>query len=301
MAIITAFRIPLMSSGVPGKQTAELIEATAKAVSDLVIENAGYAAAVDGYDKTGIEGYAVGSDNRLIIQAVDTILSFRHLDREFKIALIRLVKELGYVGVAGVMSGNGSTGPSALKFSMHSGILELTGSRNKPGIAAIKEVCPKVKVATYPQFMCRVTGHDGLKMIDVALEYWPMLEETNVSELTVQIKEWIAANPLYVPVAKPVAPNNSAHSIPASGQSGAPYVVLREIDGEKVGVTIKNFNWKNPSCPGIIYKIKAEIGPKQRTYDSVNLEWVVKMQKNDAINTFSAYAAQFGLEISVAT
>lgn len=235
----------------------------------------------------------------MIIQAVDTVLSFRRLDREFKGVLIRLVKELGYVGVAGVMAGNGSTGPSRLSFNRISGILELTGSRNKPGIAAIREACPKVKVATYPAFMCRVSGHDGLKMIDVALEYWPMLEETNVSDLVVQINEWVSANQQQPAM---MATNTSpSHTIPASGANGLPYVVLREIVAGKVGVTIKNFNWKNPSCSGIVYKIKADIGPKQRSYDSVNSEWLVKMSKDDAVNTFGAFAAQYGLDFCVAT
>lgn len=305
MATITSFRIQEMSCGVPDAKTATLIDAVAKSVATLVLENASFAASVDGYDKAGVpEMHAVGSDNRLIIQAVDTILSFQRLDREFKGVLIRLVKELGYVGVAGVMAGHGSTGPSKLSFNKISGLLTLTGSKNKPGIMAIREVCRKVNFTTYPVFACTVGGHDALKLVDVALEYWPMLDEQTGTVETVvkEIKEWIAANP---PVVATVAYNNVGSSrLPSQptthGAGIVPYVSVRVIDSQSIGVTIQNFNWKSHSCPGMVSKIKADIHPSQRRYKGDTCEWVIsKMPNDEAISTVEMFAKQFNLDCVV--
>lgn len=301
LAMITAYRIQEMSCEAPDTRTKSLIDSVAGAVAKLVLENANYAASIDGYDKPNVPAmHAVGSDNRLIIQAIDTVLSFRHLEREFKISLIRLVKELGYVGVAGVMAGHGSTGPSKLSFNKISGLLSLTGSKNKPGIAAIREVCRKVNISTYPAFMVTVAGHDALKLVEIALEYWPMLDEQacTVDAIVRDINQWVLDHPPAAMPARQIAQATARTNHLATGTS--PYVSVRVIDSQKVGVTIHNFDWKGHACPGMVSKIKADIHPKQRKYDGNTREWVIyEMTNDEAISTVEAFAKQFNLECVV--
>jgi len=292
LAVITCFRLQEMSSGVPNPELGALIDSVAKAVTVLVMENAAHAADLDGY-KDCQDMHAIGSDNRLLIQAVDTILSFQKLEREFKRTLIRLVKELGYVGVAGVMAGHGSTGPSKLTFNAVTGSLSLTGSMNKPGMMAVREACPKAIFSTYPAFLCTVGGHAALKLIDVALEYWPMLQDSDVQGLQSEIRNWQSQN-------KPVPVPAYAAVVTRPAPTGfAPYVSLRVIDGSNVGVTIQNFDWKGHACPGMVNKIKADINPKNRKYDGLRKEWVIKLPQSEAIATVESFAKQFGLELAI--
>lgn len=273
---------------------ASLIADVAVAVSNLVVENAGEAAANDGYKNQAFME-AIGSDNRLIIRAIDTVLSFRGVNRELRVSLIRLVKELGYVGVAGVMAGHGSTGPSKLSFNVISGILTLTGSKNKPGILALRENIYGGKLGTYPSFSYAVNAHDALKLVEIAMEYWPMLDESvDVGNLTQQVETWIAAHPRAVAVnTKPVA------KVAAKNLVG-PYVSVRVIDGRNIGVTIQNFDWKGGKCTGMVNKIKADISPKRRKYDGQTREWKISETPSDeSIQTVIEFAKQYELEVQV--
>jgi hypothetical protein len=271
---------------------AKLISAVAVAVSNLVVENAAQAAAADGYkDQAFME--AIGSDNRLIIRAIDTVLSFRGVGRELRVALIRLVKELGYVGVAGVMAGHGSTGPSKLTFNVVSGTMTLTGSKNKPGIMVLREQVSRGKLVTYPCFSYVANAADAIKLMDIALEYWPMLDESvDVVALTQQVKDWIIAHP---PMAAPVYAK--AASAPQT-TPGSPYVSVRVIDGMSIGVTIQNFDWKGYRCTGVVNRIKADINPKRRKYDGMTREWKISDTPfEEAVQTVTEFAKQFDLEV----
>lgn len=260
-----------------------------------MFENAAHAAQVDGYDASGDGMSAVGSDNRLIIMAIDTILSFNGLAKEFRVALIRLVRELGYVGVAGVMAGHGSTGPSKLAFDKATGILTLTGSKNKPGLSALLSAIRDGKFTTYPIFSFTAKGHGALKLMELAMEYWPMLDDSvNPSTLTAEINEWIAANTVATTPSSPLAVQTVGVSDPT-----LPYVSLRVIDARSVGVTIENFDWRGGKCTGMVNKIKADVSPKQRRYDGNRREWMITMAQDEAIRLVGSFAAQFGLEMAV--
>lgn len=257
-----------------------------------MFENAAQAAAADGYkDQAFME--AIGSDNRLIIRAIDTVLSFRGVGRELRVALIRLVKELGYVGVAGVMAGHGSTGPSKLTFNVVSGTMTLTGSKNKPGIMVLREQVSRGKLVTYPCFSYVANAVDAIKLMDIALEYWPMLDESvDVVALTQQVKDWIVAHP---PVAAPAYAK--ATSAPQT-TPGSPYVSVRVIDGMSIGVTIQNFDWKGYRCTGVVNRIKADINPKRRKYDGMTREWKISDTPfEEAVQTVTEFAKQFELEV----
>lgn len=204
--------------------------------------------------------YFSGEDCRQIVKVIDFMLSFA-VGRDNKNHLIQIVKYLGYVGLAGVLAGQGSTGDAELKFE--NGKLFLTGSSNKAGFNAMR-VIPRIVVP-------RKRGGGAYEapaahweaFIAACMEFWPCFDG-KVDEIVEQCKAWIVANPVKV-----------AEQQKLTGKPVAT-ITMRSND-----FTL-NFVWDKAITRQLVDEIKT-IPSKERSYDAVAKLWTLQSQHKERI------------------
>jgi hypothetical protein len=201
-----------------------------------------------------------GEDCRQIAKVIDFMLSFA-MDRDNKHHLIQIVKHLGFIGLAGVLSGQSSTGEAELKFE--NGKLFLTGSSNKAGFNAMRVIHGIVVPRKRAGGAYEAPAAQYEKFIAACMEFWPCFDG-KVDEIVEQCKAWIAANPVAVAAQKQLTGKPVAH------------IINRSTD-----FTLK-FDWNKAVTRRLVDEIK-NIPAKERSYDAASKLWAINKQHRDSI------------------
>lgn len=200
-----------------------------------------------------------GEDCRQIAKVIDFMLSFA-MDRDNKHHLIQIVKHLGFIGLAGVLSGESSTGEAELKFD--NGKLFLTGSSNKAGFNAMR-VIPGIVIPRKRGGPFEAPAARYEKFIAACMEFWPCFDG-KVDEIVEQCKAWIAANPVKVAEQRKLTGKPVAH------------IINRSTD-----FTLK-FDWDKSVTRRLVDEIK-NIPARERSYDAASKLWAINKQHKDSI------------------
>ena len=201
-----------------------------------------------------------GEDCRLIVKVIDFMLSFT-MNGDERRKLIKLVRFLGFIGLAGVLSGESSTGKAELKFD--NGKLFLLGSSNNAGFEAMRVIPGIVIPRKRGGGAYEAPAAHWEKFIAACMEFWPCFDGV-VDEIVEQCKTWIAANPAKVTeqtklTGKPVA-----------------NIINRSSD-----FTIK-FDWDKTVTRRLVDEIKS-IPAKERSYDAASKMWAIQNQHKENI------------------
>lgn len=196
-----------------------------------------------------------GEDCRQIAKVIDFMLSFA-MDRDNKHHLIQIVKQLGFIGLAGVLSGHSSTGDAELKFE--NGKLFLTGSSNKAGFNAMRVIPGIVVPRKRGGGAYEAPAAQYEKFIAACMEFWPCFDG-KVDEIVEQCKVWIVANPAKVAEQRKLTGKPVAN------------IVNRSNDFTIV------FPWDKTVTRRLIDEIKT-IPAKERSYDAVSKAWAIATQ-----------------------
>lgn len=207
-----------------------------------------------------------GEDLRKLVKSIDFILSYRHPRDITREQLITVVRHLGYVGLAGVLSGEASTGEARLWFE--NGFVRLQGSRNKnaySAFAAIRGVTlPRRIGQPYAAPVSLLEPFLGL-----VLRFYPMYEG--------DFEEVRAAAAAWVPPPPVVQPATVATVVP-DALDGIAYIRMRSAD-----FTLQ-FNWmRGADLGGFISNLKSGVPYDSRAYDPVTKLWRFKREHLDAV------------------
>ena len=201
-----------------------------------------------------------GEDCSLVAKVIDFMLSFS-IAPDPKRDLIQVVKHLGFVGLAGVLSGQSSTGTAELKFE--NGKLFLTGSSNKAGFNAMR-VIPGIVVPRKRgggAYEAPAAQHE--KFIAAVMEFWPCFDG-KVNEIVEECKTWIAANPVKVAEQRKL--------------TGKPVATITNRSND---FTL-GFVWDNAVSRRLVDEIKT-IPYKERSFDMMSKLWTIQPQHKTKI------------------
>jgi len=196
-----------------------------------------------------------GEDCRQIAKVIDFMLSFS-IDRDNKHHLIQIVKHLGFIGLAGVLAGQSSTGDAELKFD--NGKLFLSGASNKAGFNAMRVIPGIVVPRKRGGGAYEAPAGQWEKFIAACMEFWPCFDG-KVDEIVDQCKAWIAANPVAAAAQKKL--------------SGKP---VANIVNRTSDFTL-GFAWDKIAFPLLIGVIKS-IPYKERSFDKASKLWSIQNQ-----------------------
>lgn len=196
-----------------------------------------------------------GEDCRQIAKVIDFMLSFS-MDRDNKHHLIQIVKNLGFVGLAGVLAGQSSTGDAELKFE--NGKLYLTGSSNRAGFDVMRKIPGIVVPRKRGGGAYQAPAAQWEKFIAATMEFWPCFDG-KVDEIVEQCKAWIAANPVAVAAQKQL--------------TGKP---VANIINRSKDFTL-GFAWDKTVTRRLVDEIKT-IPYKERSFDMVSKLWTIQNQ-----------------------
>lgn len=201
-----------------------------------------------------------GEDCRQIAKVIDFMLSFS-MDRDNKNHLIQIVKNLGFVGLAGVLAGQSSTGEAELKFA--DGKLFLTGSSNRAGFDVMRKIPGIVIPRKRGGGAYEAPAAQYEKFIAATMEFWPCFDG-QVDEIVEQCKTWIAANP-----------TNVAEQKKLTGKPVA--TIVNRSNDFTIG-----FAWDKTVTRRLVDEIKS-IPAKERSYDAVSKLWAINNAHKDKL------------------
>jgi hypothetical protein len=211
--------------------------------------------------------FFTGEDCRLVVKVIDFMLSFS-IPNAPKCDLIQIVKHLGYVGLAGVLSGESSTGDAELKFE--NGKLFLKGSSNKAGFHAMRMIPGIVIPRKYGSGAYEAPAIQWKKFIAATMEFWPCFAG-KTDEIIEQCEMWIAANST-----KPAEQKNMTGKLIAN-------IVNRSRD-----FTL-SFIWDKAITRPLVDEIKS-IPCRERSYDPMSKVWTIdKTYKEKIVKLFSEH------------
>lgn len=133
-----------------------------------------------------------GADFRDEVRELDYFLSYAMSD-EIRERLIKIVEALGYIGLAGVLSGVASK--SLAKVWFENGRVWLSGTASTPGFLQMK----KIAGAETPRYRGDKTPYSApvqsaSPFLDVVQKFWPLFD-ADLTVLNAQIESWLAQNP----------------------------------------------------------------------------------------------------------
>lgn len=204
-----------------------------------------------------------GEDCRLIVKVIDFMFSFS-IDPLPKRDLIQVVKYLGFIGLAGVLSGESSTGEAELKFA--DGKLFLIGSSNKAGFNAMRKipgiVIPRIRKGG--AYEASATQHE--KFIAIVMEFWPCFDG-KLDEIRSQCEEWIKNNPVVL------SQNNNIDDSKPNAK-----IQYRSSTDE----IVVSFEWIKEFSARLVEEIK-KINYRERRYDSATRTWTIRASHRELI------------------
>lgn len=154
-----------------------------------------------------------GRDLRNVIKDLDWMLSHKMEDRPRKL-LIQVVRFLGYVELAAVLSQEASKTPAPLWFK--DGVLYLQGKSCKAGFMAMRAIDGITIPRRGSEFPYTCPAYQAEKFLDAVKNFWPMYEIKDTDGTTIiqgatldtiqqKAQEWLQAHQAPVPQ-KPSVP-----------------------------------------------------------------------------------------------
>lgn len=208
-----------------------------------------------------------GEDCRLIVKVIDFMLSF-NIAPQPKRDMIQVVKHLGYLGLAGVLSGESSTGEAELKFE--SGKLSLTGSSNKAGFNAMRTIPGIIIPRRRGGGAYEASAIHYKKFIAAVMEFWPCFDG-KIEEISSQCEEWIATN--------------SVRGVEQSRLNGKPTATITNRSSD---FTL-GFVWDNSVSRRLVDELKT-IPYNERSFNVISKIWTFQSQhKEKIIELFSQH------------
>jgi len=223
-----------------------------------------------------------GNDLREVIRACDFLCSFEHPRAlgggtyiNVKNSMVQIIRALGYVGLAGVISGQAST--SASKIWFEKGRVFMTGLGNTSGWQTMKKipgiVTPRFRGdrAPYTAPAC-----SAVAFLAAVQAHWPMYEG-DVASITAEASTWLQTQP--APVSFTVNANGTLANTSGPGQSpGASGVQAKPGSGAVITLrsedVVLKFNWVNSAnMYGFMAALKGVCAPKERGYSPATKEW----------------------------
>jgi hypothetical protein len=237
------------------------------------------------------------------------------MDTTTRTNLVNVVRYLGYVGLAGVLSQEASTSKASLWFDEQTGRVCLQGKSCKAGFWAMKKNIPGVRIPPRgsTEFPYSAPAQHAEHFLQIVQEFWPLYEikasnknnDANISQegevelvtpnihsFLQSINVWYALNKDNLPQVKSMEGEDGSHnteptatlqvvSITSSGRLGTE-------DWIQVG-----FDWipgKKDEMYGIVNTIKGNIPSQDRKYNSVTRKWTVRLKYQKLIEeTLSKY------------
>jgi len=207
-----------------------------------------------------------GNDLREVIRACDFLCSFEHPRAlgggtyiNVRNSMVQIIRALGYVGLAGVISGQAST--SASKIWFEKGRVFMTGLGNTSGWQTMKKipgiVTPRFRGdrAPYTAPAC-----SAVAFLAAVQAHWPMYEG-DVASITAEASTWLRSQPAAI------VGNGTSAGVQAKPGSGA-VITLRTED------VVLKFNWVNSAnMYGFMAALKGVCAPKERGYSPATKEW----------------------------
>lgn len=210
-----------------------------------------------------------GQDLRPIIKEIDWILSY-HMDAQMRRFLVKIVKFLGYVELAGVLGQEASTSPATVTFDPNTGLVSLVGKSCKMGYYAMRGIegitTPKFRGDTKP-YTAPAKAID--KFLEIVQDYWPMYEG-DLEEIRQTAKQWHMVKG---------ATEAVAHAQAAS-LSPTATLKVHSLMGFDSGLWVEfSFPWlpgKKTEMYGIVNAIKT-IPWQDRKYNQNTKSWLVRI------------------------
>lgn len=205
-----------------------------------------------------------GADLRDVMRACDQLCSYDHPDRTVRATVVDIVQACGYVGLAGVLSGQASTSPSRIWFE--NGRVYMTGLGNKSGFIAMKRI-PGIIIPKYrgDRSPYSAPASQVKAFVNNVQCYWPMYEG-DLTEITKLAQTWIVENA------------NAAAIVNDNTNSAFSFVVTTRSKD----FTIK-FPWiRGANMFGLTNQLKT-IPPNNRSYDANNRVWSFTIDNLDIV------------------
>lgn len=236
--------------------------------------------------------HLTGQDLRSIIKELDWILSHK-MDAQYRRLLVKVVRLLGYVELAGVLSLEASTTGAPIWFQ--DGRVYLKGKSCKSGFFAMRDI-PGIQVPRYrgAEQPFSAPANQVEKFLEVVRDFWPLynvvtpqqeaIADGTLDTIRQQAQEWLqaqeAANPTPVVVPAPAA----APTAPAS-----PVATIRQrtmttgkLQGEVIQVSFQWLFEKTNQMYALVAKLK-ELPKRERSYDEVNKSWLFLPQHKEKV------------------
>lgn len=219
-------------------------------------------------EKAEYASHRKGMDLRDEIRTIDWLLSFS-MHPKTKALLVDIVRDLGYVALAGVLSGKASTGESKISFDDSTGMLKLQGSRNKAGIRAFRALAGSRSFAKEHLIPARFFE----QFRSIVLECWPCFNE-NLDTVVSQAREWWEKN---MPATKTTVVSLPAPVVPVRVPS-KPQATFTRILGNQANEVNFGFEWVGNLCWKLVNEIKNRIPYQNRKYNPTTKQWTFRAQ-----------------------
>lgn len=204
---------------------------------------------------------ATGADFRETVRHLDYCLSYR-LHYELRNKVIEIVRYLGYVGLAGVLSGESSKSKAQVWFEK--GRIFLSGTGCTPGFHKMRKI-PGIKTPRYrgDKNPYSAPASQAGTFLSIVREHWP-LYEGSIELLEDEASDWLKANP-------------TVAATPSQNPDAVAAIQLRSED------FVLSFKWlKGADVKGMINKLKT-IPSKERAYNPSTKNWMFRKQHLDQV------------------
>jgi len=219
-----------------------------------------------------LEGKAHGIDARELAKACDFACSFVHPGGfSVRNQLIELIRHLGYVGLAGVISGEASTGAAKVWFDSEDGRVKLTGSSNTHGWRAMRRI-PGVQLPRYrgDKTPYSVPAQHAKDFIGYVIRFWP-LAEGNTEEILTSSADFCQTTISSKAVVQPPVQRTLAY-----------------LDITKLACRL-TFVWDSKlDVRGMLAELKAKVPYKHRSYDPVTKAWIFHPSQSEVVEQIVA-------------
>lgn len=222
-----------------------------------------------------------GADLRAVVQKLDFMCSYRHPHASARRNLVELVRQLGYVGLAGVLSGEASTSKSRLWFDQ--GRVHMTGLNNRSGWSAMGKVPGIVRPLRGRKDPYSAPAAQAEAFVAVVRQYWPMFDE-NAEDVIKSASSWASTNP------------GVAQASSASTQS-----VPRFLAEVRSADFTCSFPWvRNGNMGAFLTNLKT-IPASGRSYDPNTRKWSFRTEHLETVLGMARASGLFGIVDSMTT
>lgn len=236
--------------------------------------------------------HLTGQDLRPIIKELDWILSHK-MDNQYRRHLVNVVKLLGYVELAAVLSQEASTTGAPLWFQ--DGRVFLKGKSCKPGFFAMRGI-PGIQVPRYrgAEQPFSAPANQVEKFLEVVTNFWPLysvvtpqqeaIADGTLDTIRQQAQEWLqaqeAANPTPVAVPAPTAPPAAPVGPVATIRQRT--MTTGKLQGEVLQVSFQWLFEKTNQMYALVAKLK-ELPKLERSYDEASKSWLFLPQHKEKV------------------